>query len=216
MPALALILVIAFLAVVFPLRSLRRRALFGSAEPVGYIRDRPRSWVVADLMFLAGFGFVLAGPALELFGATGPLWAMPGVALIAGTAFFASATGLAIWSQETMGSAWRPDIAPGDGGQVVVDGPFRWVRNPNYVAMLICAGSSLILAPSAIGLAGCLVLLAGLILTARAEEPPLRRVYGPKYMNYAARTGRFIPGIGRLQVTDTLAAAGDCPPADGA
>lgn len=208
MPALALILVIAFLAVVFPLRSLRQEALFGSAEPVDYIRGRPRSWVVADLMFLAGFGLVLAGPALELFGATGPLWEMPSATWMPGTAFLALATGLAIWSQETMGNAWRPDIAPRDGGQVVEDGPFRWVRNPNYLAMLICAGSSFILAPSAIGLAGCPILLAGLMLTARAEEPPLRRVYGPDYEDYAARTGRFIPGIGRLQVTDPPTAAG--------
>jgi protein-S-isoprenylcysteine O-methyltransferase Ste14 len=30
------------------------------------------------------------------------------------------------------------------------------------------------------------------------EEPSLLRVHGEDYRRYAARTGRFVPGIGRL------------------
>src|SRR5919106_1033091 len=33
----------------------------------------------------------------------------------------------------------------------------------------------------------------------RVEEPYLARVHGPAYLSYAARTGRFLPGIGRLR-----------------
>jgi protein-S-isoprenylcysteine O-methyltransferase Ste14 len=35
------------------------------------------------------------------------------------------------------------------------------------------------------------------------EEPYLQRVHGAQYATYAARVGRFIPGIGRLRPGDT-------------
>lgn len=33
----------------------------------------------------------------------------------------------------------------------------------------------------------------------RVEEPYLARVHGVAYETYAGRTGRFLPGIGRLR-----------------
>jgi protein-S-isoprenylcysteine O-methyltransferase Ste14 len=41
--------------------------------------------------------------------------------------------------------------------------------------------------------------LAGLEIQVRlVEEPYLIRVHGDAYRTYAARTGRFVPGVGRL------------------
>jgi protein-S-isoprenylcysteine O-methyltransferase Ste14 len=34
------------------------------------------------------------------------------------------------------------------------------------------------------------------------EEPYLARLHGDVYRSYAARTGRFLPGIGRMRATD--------------
>ncbi|MDI3422276.1 hypothetical protein [Streptomyces luteolus] len=33
----------------------------------------------------------------------------------------------------------------------------------------------------------------------RIEEPCLRHVHGAAWQEYAARTGRFVPGLGRLR-----------------
>ena len=42
--------------------------------------------------------------------------------------------------------------------------------------------------------------IAGLEIQTRAvEEPYLRELHGKAYARYAARTGRFVPGVGRLQ-----------------
>jgi len=112
-----------------------------------------------------------------------------------------------VWAQNTMGAAWRPDIAPADDCQVVTDGPFRVVRNPTYVAMLAAAAGAALLAPTVVGIVGWLALLTSLVLTTRAEEPPLRRAYGTDYEQYAARVGRFLPLIGRLR--NPAADAGD-------
>jgi len=198
MPWLALALVSAFLVIVFPVRAARRRRLFGSAARAVYRRGRRGSWVLADLLFVGGFALVVAGPALQAAGVTGAPLDTPAVLAWVAAGSIVLAAALAIWSQETMGSAWRPDIAPARGSQLVTGGPFSVVRNPTYVAMLVAGMGTLLLAPSACGVIGWLSLLAGLLLTARAEEPQLRAVYGAQYGRYAARVGRLLPLIGRL------------------
>lgn len=199
MPNLSLILLLAFLIVIFPIRSLRRKKQFGSAPRVTYSRGRPLAWWTADLLFLTGFALVLAGPALELADLAS-LLIDPGTATIAlSILIIVLAAGLAIWSQEVMGAAWRPDISPAGNAHLVTTGPFRIVRNPNYLAMLGTAGGATLLAPTAVGIVGVTVLTVGLALTARAEEQGLLDSYGAAYPGYASETGRFLPGIGLIR-----------------
>ena len=62
-----------------------------------------------------------------------------------------------------------------------------------------CAGLAA-LTPNLLALAGVAALLAALELQVRrVEEPYLLRTHGARYRRYAARTGRFLPGIGRLR-----------------
>ncbi len=199
MPILSLLLLIAFLIIVFPFRSLRRKAQFGSASRATYGPERPLAWWTADLLFLAGFALVLAAPALVLADLSG-LILDPGTATLAiSVLLICLAAGLAIWSQEVMGLAWRPDISPAGNARLVTTGPFRIVRNPSYLAMLGAAGGATLLAPTTTGIAGLAVLLVGLALTTRAEEQGLLDSYGAAYRGYAAKTGRFLPGIGLIR-----------------
>ena len=47
--------------------------------------------------------------------------------------------------------------------------------------------------------AAALLLVVGIQLQVRlVEEPYLSRVHGVRYQAYAARAGRFLPGLGRL------------------
>ena len=62
---LAAVLLTTFLSIVFPLRSRIRRRRYGSAGRADWRSPRPRSWWLADLLFLAGFATLLAGAALE-------------------------------------------------------------------------------------------------------------------------------------------------------
>ncbi len=49
-------------------------------------------------------------------------------------------------------------------------------------------------------IAGAGVFLAALELQVRAvEEPHLQAEHGERYRAYAARAGRFVPGVGRLR-----------------
>ena len=56
--------------------------------------------------------------------------------------------------------------------------------------------------PNPVSLAATAVLVVSIQLQVRAvEEPYLARAHGPTYTGYAARVGRFLPGIGRLPAT---------------
>lgn len=198
-PWLSFALLSAFLIVVFPLRALRRRSLFGAAGPVERGGPRPLAWKVADTLFLVGVALALAGPALQGLGALDPVFAPSGMLQVVAVVLTGSATALAIWAQETMGRAWRTDIAPAEGGGLVVSGPFAVVRNPAYVAMSLAVLGSLLLAPNIAALGGWLLMLVSVATTARAEEPQLAATYGQSYRDYAARVGRFLPLTGRLR-----------------
>jgi len=182
--------------------------VFGVQEAGQRRRTGRSSWVdprskdpterAADALFVAGFGLVLASPALALAGVLEPR-ELPAPAGAAGAALLAGATVGARRAQRTMGAAWRTGVGGDAAGPLVVDGPFARVRNPVYTAFLAAAAGAALLAPTPVAVAGAAVLGAGLELQVRGvEEPHLGRAHGPRYAAYAARAGRFLPGVGRL------------------
>ncbi len=111
-----------------------------------------------------------------------------------------SIAGLAalLWSQSSMGENLRIGVDPAERTDLVTGGPFRWVRNPIYSAMLVYGVGVLALVPNVVSLSAFALLALGLDLHVRlVEEPYLRTTHGPAYADYASRVGRFIPGIGK-------------------
>jgi protein-S-isoprenylcysteine O-methyltransferase Ste14 len=98
-----------------------------------------------------------------------------------------------------MGDSWRVGVDPAERTELVTDGPFALVRNPIFAAMIPFFAGIALLAPNALTIAGAVLLVAALELQIRfVEEPHLSRVHGQSYDDYAARVGRFVPGVGRL------------------
>jgi protein-S-isoprenylcysteine O-methyltransferase Ste14 len=143
------------------------------------------------LVFVAGPVAELAFDARRLLDSD---WlAGPGLAL--------SLAGLAalLWSQSSMGDSLRIGVDPTERTALVTAGPFRWVRNPIYSAMLVYVAGVALLVPNAASLAAFGVLALGLDLHVRlVEEPYLAATHGSSYASYAARVGRFVPGVGKL------------------
>ena len=78
------------------------------------------------------------------------------------------------------------------------------MRNPIYAAMIPSFIGIALLAPNAVTLFGAILLMVALELQTRlVEEPYLTRVHREQYAVYAARVGRFLPGIGRLRLDRT-------------
>jgi|HubBroStandDraft_1064217.scaffolds.fasta_scaffold606028_1 protein-S-isoprenylcysteine O-methyltransferase Ste14 len=100
-------------------------------------------------------------------------------------------------AQRQMGASWRVGIDRART-DLVTRGLYRLVRNPIYTALLFStAGFALLtLSPwTAIGACQGIVMV---LLQARLEEEHLFATHGDEYRAYAARVGRFWPGIGRI------------------
>jgi protein-S-isoprenylcysteine O-methyltransferase Ste14 len=98
-----------------------------------------------------------------------------------------------------MGDSWRVGVDERERTALVASGPFRLVRNPIYTSMLLGMGGVALLTPNLVAALAVTTLVVALELQVRrVEEPHLLRVHAAAYRAYAARTGRFLPGIGRL------------------
>lgn len=85
---------------------------------------------------------------------------------------------------------------------LVTRGPFRWVRNPILTGTGTTVLGLALLTPNLVSVAAVAAVLAShQVLVRLVEEPYLERVHGAAYRDYAARTGRFVPGIGRLRAS---------------
>ena len=74
------------------------------------------------------------------------------------------------------------------------------MRNPIFSGAALTATGLALVVPNVLSLAMLVLFVAGLEIQVRlVEEPYLLRVHGDAYRRYAARTGRFLPGVGRLR-----------------
>jgi protein-S-isoprenylcysteine O-methyltransferase Ste14 len=152
------------------------------------------------VLFVVGCLATVAAPALAWTGAAPPWPALLGPAtLAAGLACAAAGTVGTLWAQLAMGASWRIGVDPSERTTLVTHGPFRWVRNPIFTAMLLGLAGIALLVPGPLALVACGATLAGVEIQVRTtEEPYLIRTHGSAYLDWAARTGRFLPGVGRL------------------
>lgn len=134
--------------------------------------------------FLLGLGLEKIAPAVSL--PRGPSLAVASVLLVPGF-------GLLFWSLLLFFKARTSPLPMLPTTAVVKSGPYRWTRNPMYLAMLlIYTGVALwfdvfwaiIFVPVVIFLVGRLVI--------RKEERYLEEKFGEEYRQYKAEVGRWL------------------------
>ncbi|WP_062385010.1 methyltransferase family protein [Demequina iriomotensis] len=138
---------------------------------------------VQGLVFLAvGLSAFLAEPWIE-----GSLWAGSTLILLGLLGMF--------WAGKDLGRALTPMPMP-NGEGLAAGGIYGYVRHPMYsgiiaIALGLAVGSGRLWA-----FVSALVLIAFFELKTRVEERYLVSAYAG-YAAYAARTGKFVPGLGK-------------------
>lgn len=196
MPRLALALFALYLALAFAWRTWRQLRTTGSSGFVGISR--------AGALERLGGALLVASLAL---GAASPLVALqsgaPRLTAVQaglGIALYTAGLALTLAAQLRMGASWRIGVDPGERTQLVTSGPFASVRNPIFSGMLAVALGLALLVPNLWALLAVIALAGGIELQVRlVEEPYLLRTHGEPYRAWAQRTGRFLPGVGRLR-----------------
>jgi protein-S-isoprenylcysteine O-methyltransferase Ste14 len=96
----------------------------------------------------------------------------------------------------TLGRQWSYEARLIESHQLIVEGPYRWVRHPIYTAML----GKVIATNFAFGhwlglLVAVPVFMIGTMIRTRSEESLLRGQFGAQYEDYARRVRGMIPWV---------------------
>jgi protein-S-isoprenylcysteine O-methyltransferase Ste14 len=193
------VLLLAFVAtlMVWPVVRLRRET---GAQAITLHRAATREERVVALAFLAiQMGVLLLAAAYAAFG-PGAVGAWPAHARLVWTGIGLAVAGLLLVAvaQRQMGASFRIGIDE-ERTVLVETGLFRAVRNPIFSGLLVALAGVALIVPSVWSIALWVAALLTIGRQTRLEERHLLAMHGDAYRRYAARTGRFVPGVGRLQ-----------------
>jgi protein-S-isoprenylcysteine O-methyltransferase Ste14 len=200
----ALILYVVALIVLFGARSWlqRRRTGHTGFHGISGTPDDAGWW--GGVLFVAAIVLGLAGPLLAV---TDVVAVQPPVAVqVVGLVMALTGFAATLAAQTGMGTSWRIGVDPGERTDLVTSGVFAHVRNPIFTAMALAQVGVVLMVPTWVSALALVALVAGVQMQVRAvEEPYLRAVHGAAYDAYAARTGRFVPGVGQLTAPTPVA-----------
>jgi protein-S-isoprenylcysteine O-methyltransferase Ste14 len=201
MAAAALVLSGVSLTITFGLRVALQLRRTGSTGVHGLAADAPPLERLTAVLFVAGLATGAAAPTLALLNVIEPIAALDGaLGNEIGAAIVVAGIVLTFGAQLSMGDSWRIGVDPEERTELVTGGPFELVRNPIYSALLPTVLGLVLMVPSVVAIAGFVTLFLALELQVRlVEEPYLLQVHGDAYADYAARVGRFVPGLGLMR-----------------
>lgn len=132
--------------------------------------------------------------------APGPLaWAsLPFPAALRWTGLALAIAGFALleWAQSALGKSWSLRAQVVTGHELVVRGPYHWVRHPMYTAALLVSLAALLISANWL-VGGCWLVMHGwqFALKIPLEEGLMTQQFGDAYRQYSRTTGRLIPRI---------------------
>ena len=158
----------------------------------------PQWW--ARWISTLGVGLAFAGPVAELVGVPPLRFVDHTVVRYAGLVLAVVGIAGTLAAQAAMGASWRPDVDPDARRPLVTTGPFRLVRNPVLSCTALTALGLALMVPNVLAALMLVTFITAWEIQVRlVEEPYLKRVHGADYREYASRTGRFLPMVGRLR-----------------
>ena len=159
------------------------------------ISHRDEGYLFATVLRIAGLGLWLSTFAYLLFPAAIQWAALPVPLGLRWCGVMAGilSSGLMYWTLSNLGKNLTDTVVTRANAQLVTSGPYRWVRHPFYVtAALLMASATLLSANWLIGLSSLLVMTLLIVRTPK-EEAMLVARFGQAYVDYMAKTGRFVP-----------------------
>jgi protein-S-isoprenylcysteine O-methyltransferase Ste14 len=175
------------LSLVFTLVGLLSPANFSS----GVREDRRDRWIFLPSALGLGLLFWLV-PYLD----RRDLLCLDGdAARYAGLALFLLGCLLRTWPVFVLGRRFSGLVAIQPGHELVTDGPYRYVRHPSYLGMMVGLAGWALVFRSAVGLAATALGLVVLVARIEDEEALLASQFGERYAEYRRRTWRLVPGV---------------------
>lgn len=99
------------------------------------------------------------------------------------------------WAIILLGRHFSVQVTVQEDHQLVTDGPYRYVRHPRYLGILICFTGVALIFASVIALGLAALLLVVLHWRIHDEEALMAESLPKEWASYAAKTARLLPGI---------------------
>ena len=198
---LAISFSIYFGAVTVVMASVKRRT---GANPVGHAGGKRAAAllnaVASVLVWVTGPAYMLTARSVVWFGRL--MFLEVPFARGLGVLACVLACLLLIWGAISLGRSFRMAL-PESRQPLVTGGLYRWMRNPLALSMDLLALGILLLAPSWLALLAFALTVVSYEWKIHIEENYLREAHGEAYLEYCARTGRYLPRLSVL-VTSKL------------
>lgn len=156
------------------------------------------------ILFVVALVAAVAAPILDLAGLA-PIDALVrGPTQASGVALTLVGIAATFAAQVTMGKNWRIGVDDNEATDLVTTVAFALARNPIFTAMGVTGLGLVLVVPNIVAIAGFIGLLVALQLQVRLlEEPYLARLHGRAWSVYASQVGRFLPGIGTINTSES-------------
>jgi protein-S-isoprenylcysteine O-methyltransferase Ste14 len=165
------------------------------ASPVNFSSGE-REDVRSRWLFIPTAGGVLLLAWLVPFMDRRDLWTLDGDAVRwLGLAILLVAGPLRIWPMFVLGRRFSGLVAIQPGHELATTGPYRYVRHPSYLGMMLGLVGWALVFRSSVGLAAAALGIPLLVARIDAEEALLASRFGEAYAEYRRRTWRLVPGI---------------------
>jgi protein-S-isoprenylcysteine O-methyltransferase Ste14 len=139
-------------------------------------------------------GLLMAIPDLQL-----PVFdeRVPGLPMVwrTGLGIAAVVVGLlfTVWARRHLADNWSVSVIVRTGHELVLRGPYAWVRHPIYTGALLALMGTAITGGQWRGLVGALLVAASLLYKIRLEERFLSEHFGDEYRRYCSTVPALVP-----------------------
>lgn len=102
---------------------------------------------------------------------------------------------LAIRARMVLGRNWSSEVQVKHDHELVVRGPYRWVRHPIYTGLLLAVLGSALALGELRGAIAFAIIAASFWFKLRLEERWMAEQFGRAYDDYMRRTKALVPGL---------------------
>lgn len=167
----------------------------GIKDKVGVFKDKPKTYLQTYPIILSTVTLVLLIISLFQVGTFEYKTEYETLRII-GLLIYLVFSWVQIWATKTLGENYTQDIAIKKNHQLITNGPFKFVRHPQYLSQILldiggaAATLSFILAPLA------LIQIPFLFLRASFEDKLLEKHFGENFRLYKKKSGMILPFVG--------------------
>ncbi len=99
------------------------------------------------------------------------------------------------WAEAFLDKQFSVEVAIQPDHQLVTSGPYRYLRHPRYLGIVLFTAGIALIFRSWLALILVAVLTLVLVFRIRDEEVMMHQAFGPEWETYAGRTWRLIPFV---------------------